>query len=464
MPPAMREGGRLVVIGGVAAGMSAASRARRLRPDIEIVVFEKGRDVSYASCLMPYFVSGEIESRDRLIRYTADFFRTERHIDVRTETEATAVDTTGRTVTFRGTDGAESSISYDTLVIATGARAAKPPLPGIDMPGVYTLRNIADGERLREIVDTGRVRKAVIVGGGYIGLETTEALVSRGVDVTIVEALPTLLSTYDLDMSEHIERELLDRGVVVRKETPVEGFEPRDGSDSLGYVKAGGQRLEADMALVAVGVRPVSELAAAAGIELGQSRAIRVDSRQVTSVPSVLAAGDCCESRHRVTGKQVWIPLGTTANRQGKIAGENAVGGSVQFAGVVGSHIMRVFGLEVSQTGLTETVALDQGLDAVSNKIRALSRSHPFPGAAPVNVKLVFDRETGRLFGGQIVGRDGGGKRIDTVAAALCAGMTVGELADVDLSYSPPFSPVWDPVAMAALQAKKKVGVAVRQQ
>jgi NADPH-dependent 2,4-dienoyl-CoA reductase/sulfur reductase-like enzyme len=452
----MREGGRLVVVGGVAAGMSAASRARRLRPDIGITVFERGGDVSYGSCLLPYFVSGAIEDRDSLVRVTAESFRTERRVDVRLHTEVTAIDRVRRTVSFRGRDG-EGQVSYDALVIATGASAVRPPLPGIDIPGVVTLRTLSDGEHLRALLDAGGVTKATVVGGGYIGLEMAEALVSRGVAVTIVELLPTVFSTFDADMSEFVARELLDAGVEVRTGTGVEGFETRDGGTGLGYVIAGGQRLASDLALVSVGVRPSTGLASAAGIELGTTGAIRVNARQVTSEPSILAAGDCAEAHHVVTGKPAWIPLGTTANKQGKLAGENAVGGSARFGGIAGTNIAKVFGLEAAQTGLTEGAAADEGLAAESVKIRSTTRAHAYPGAGEVRVKLVFEPDGGRLLGGQIVGREGAGKRVDTIAAALHAKMTVSDLAEVDMSYAPPFSPVWDPVAMAALQAVKKV-------
>ncbi|MFH1688821.1 MAG: FAD-dependent oxidoreductase [Candidatus Eisenbacteria bacterium] len=457
MPPAMREGGRLVVVGGVAAGMSAASRARRLRPDVEIVAFEAGGDVSYGACLLPYFVSGVIASRDSLVRVEADSFRKERRIDVRLNTEVTALDPVKRTVAFRGPDGSNGSLSFDALVLATGAAAVKPHLPGIDIPGVTTLRTLADGENLRKRLESGGVRKATVVGAGYIGLEMAEALASRGITVTVIELLPTVLSTFDPDMSELVEGELRAMGVMVRKETGVKGFEPQDGAHDLGYVVAGGQRLEADLALVSVGVRPSVGLASAAGLELGRTGAIKVDARQVTSVPSVLAAGDCAEAMHVVTRRPVWIPLGTTANKQGKLAGENAVGGSAQFGGVAGTNIAKVFGLEVAQTGLTERAAAEEGLTAASVRIKSLTKAHGYPGGGEIHVKLVFEPEGGRLLGGQIIGREGAGKRIDTIATALHARMTVADLADIDMSYAPPFSPVWDPVAMAALQAVKKV-------
>lgn len=457
MPSAMREQGRLVVIGGVAAGMSAASRARRLRPDIEVVVFEKGADVSYGSCLLPYFVSGVIEDRRGVIRYEADFFRRERHIDVRTGTEVVSVDTKAKTVAFRDAGGTAGELSFDALVVATGATAFKPALSGIDMPGVFTLRTLPDAEALRETLESGSIRRGIIVGAGYIGLEMAESLAARGVEVTVIELLPRALSTFDPDMSELVEKKLARRGVILRTGTSVDGFEVGDSSESLGYVVAGRQRLAADLALVSIGVRPAVGLAKAAGIELGQSGAIKVDARQVTSEPSVLAAGDCCEAHNVVTGRPGWIPLGTTANKQGRVAGENAVGGNARFGGMAGTNITKIFDLEVSQTGLTLEAAAAEGLAAESVRIRATSRAHSYPGSAPVTVKLVFEKGTGRLFGGQIVGGEGAGKRIDTLAAALHAGMTVRDLGGIDMAYAPPFSPVWDPVLVAANQAVKKV-------
>lgn len=455
MPSAMRHGGRLVVIGGVAAGMSAASRARRLRPDIEIVAVEKGRDVSYGACSLPYFIGGVVRDRSDLIAYDADFFRRERQIDVRLSTEAVALDPRKRTVTLKSVDGAAEALAFDGLVIGTGARPARPPLPGIDMEGVFTLRTLADGESLKGAIDGGGVKNAVVIGGGYIGLEMAEAFAARGVTVTVLELLPNLLSTYDPEVSAIVEKELLRHGIIVHKGLRVEGFEP-DASGRLGYVFAGGQRIPTDLALVSVGVRPNVELAKAAGIALGPTGAIKVDARQVTSEPSVLAAGDCCEAMHVVTRRPAWVPLGTTANKQGRVAGENAVGGAAQFGGIAGTNVTKVFELEVAGTGLSTEAARKEGLDPGSVQITASSRSHAYPGGSPITVRLIFERGGGRLLGGQMVGREGVAKRIDTVATALHAGMSVSQLSDIDMSYAPPFAPVWDPVLVAAGQAAHK--------
>lgn len=456
VPPAMREGGRLLVVGGDAAGMSAASRARRLRPDIEIVVLERGRIVSYGACSLPYYISGVVEKRDDLIAYDADFFRRERHIDVRLESNALALDPRAKTVTYDHPGGTET-IEFDALVIGTGARAAIPPLSGMELPGVFVLRTVPDGDAIRQFIEDRAVKNATVLGGGYIGLEMAEALVERGITVTVLELLPTVLSTYDPGMSEIVARELADKGVTVRTETRIEGFEGGAG-DSVGYVVASGQRLPSEMIIVSAGVRPNTALAESGGLELGDSGAIRVDARQITSAPSVLAAGDCSEATHMVTGRPTWIPLGTTANKQGRIAGENAVGGSRKFAGVAGTNVTKIFGLEAAQTGLSTAAAEKAGFVVDSARIRARSRSHAYPGGGPITVKIIFEKETGRLLGAQIIGAEGAAKRIDTVATAIYGRMTVSDLAVIDMSYAPPFSPVWDPVLVAAGQAVKKLG------
>jgi NADPH-dependent 2,4-dienoyl-CoA reductase/sulfur reductase-like enzyme len=322
---------------------------------------------------------------------------------------------------------------------------------------VHFLRTLEDADAIKAAVDAG-IERVSIVGAGYIGLEMAEAFSAGGSAVTVLEFLPDVLSTYDPDMSEIVERELLDRGVILHKETRVEGLEPAVGGDRVGYVIAGGRRVATDAVLVAAGVRPAVSLAAQAGIELGTTGAIRVDARQMTSDPCVLAAGDCSEALHIVTGKPAWIPLGTTANKQGRIAGENAVGGSARFAGIAGTNTTKVFDLEVAQTGLSSAAAEKEGIGIASVRITAGSRAHTYPGGAPITVKLLFDAGSGRAVGAQMAGREGVAKRIDTVAAALHARMSVADLAGVDMSYAPPFAPVWDPVLIAANEAVKKVG------
>ena len=454
---AIPENGRLVVVGGDAAGMSAASRARRLRSDIDIVVLERGYDVSYSACSLPYYIQGVVEHRDDLIAVGADEFRDSRGIDARLGTPVVAVEPRGRRVVYATIeDETTHELAYDALVLAMGASAVSLPVPGAELDGIFTLRTIPDADEIKLRLKQDHVLRAVVVGGGYIGLETAEALAGLDLDVTVVEMAPRVMTTYDEELSEIIRAELERNGVSVVTNAAVESFE----GDSRGvtHVVAAGELLEADIAIVGVGVRPNVELAGTAGLELGESGAIRVDRHQRTSDDHIFAAGDCAEHYHVVTGAPAWIPLGQTANKQGRIAGTNAVGGSERFGGTAGTNASKVFGLEVAGTGLTETVARQRGYDCSSAMIESRSRSGAYPGAKPLFVKLVFETGSGRILGGQLVGAEGVAKRVDSVATAIFAGMTVQELAVVDMSYAPPFSPVWDPVLIAASQAAKKVG------
>ncbi|MBD3368651.1 MAG: hypothetical protein GF405_10855 [Candidatus Eisenbacteria bacterium] len=437
--------------------MSAASRARRMRPDLDIVVLERGYDVSYSACSLPYYIEGLVEHRDDLIAMGADEFREERDIDVRLGTPAVAVDTAGRRVVYATVeDSTTRELGYDALVIGTGATAVAPPIPGIDSPGVFTLRTIPDADRIKLYLKRESVERAVVVGAGYIGLEMADALAGLELDVTLVELADRILTTYDEDMASVVEGELKRNGVTVITGSGVEGFEG-DG-EKLTHVLCGSGRVEADIAIVGVGVRPNVDLAGTAGLELGEGGAIRVDRRQRTSDERVYAAGDCAEHYHVVTGEPAWVPLGQTANKQGRIAGTNAVGGDEVFGGIAGTNVSKVFDLEIAGTGLTEEAAREHGFDCGAVTIESRSRSGAYPGGGPLHVRLVFERSTGRVLGGQLVGTEGASKRVDSVATAIFAGMTVGKLATVDMSYAPPFSPVWDPVLIAASQAAKKVG------
>jgi NADPH-dependent 2,4-dienoyl-CoA reductase/sulfur reductase-like enzyme len=449
--------GRLVVVGGDAAGMSAASRARRLRPDIEIVVLERGYDVSYSACSLPYYIEGLIEHRDDLIAVEAEEFRRKRNIDVRLGAPALAVDAEGRRVVYATIeDETTREVGYDALVIGTGATAVVPSIPGIELPGVFTLRTIPDADRIKLHLKREGVRRAVVAGGGYIGLEVAGSLRGLGLEVTLVELAPRILGTYDEDMARLVTDELERNGVRVMTGAGVSSFEGDE--HGLRSLAVGDERLEADIAVVGVGVRPEVALAETAGLALGETGAIRVDERQRTSHERIFAGGDCAEHYHVVTGRPEWIPLGQTANKQGRVAGTNAAGGDARFAGVAGTNVSKVFGLEVAGTGLSEAAAADAGLEFESVRITSRSRSHAYPGGSELDVKLVFERGSGRVLGAQLVGAEGAAKRVDSVATALFAGMTVAELASVDMSYAPPFSPVWDPVLIAASQAAKKVG------
>jgi NADPH-dependent 2,4-dienoyl-CoA reductase/sulfur reductase-like enzyme len=449
-------GERLVVIGGVAAGMSAASRARRLNPKIEIMVFEKSGFVSYGSCGLPYFVSDVIKAPENLVVYDAKFFKEKRNIDVYLHHEVLKIFPAKRSVLVKDLErNKEFEVGYDKLVIATGARAVKPNIKGIDLNGIFTIRFLEDGIAIKNFIRENSPKKALIIGAGYIGMEMAEALVSLGIDVTIVEVMPNILGSMDDEINEVIEAELQKNGVKLLKSTSVVEF-VGDGFVRKAILN-NGSSLDVDLVIVGAGIKPNSEIARDAGIEIGRSGAIAVNQRMETNIPGVFAAGDCAEAFHLVLGRPVYIPLGTTANKQGKVAGENAVGGNAIFKGIVGTAVFKVFELEVARTGISEKQAKEEGIDYVSTVIEHGSRAHYYPGGSKIRVKLIAERKTGRLLGAEMVGKDGVAKRIDVFATALHARMSIGEIAGLDLSYAPPFAPVWDPILIAANDIEKKL-------
>ena len=448
-----------MVIGGDAGGMSASAQARRLRPrdELEIVVFERGAFTSFAACGLPYLVGGEVAGPDELVARSPEEFRRS-GVDVRTDHEVVSIDTDARTVEVRGPGSGGTTVEpYDELLIATGAVPVRPPFPGIDARGVFDLRTIPDGVAVDAAVRDAR--RAVVVGAGYIGLEVAEAFRLRGLQVTVIELADQPMVTLDPDMAAAVT-EALDRlGVELRLGEGVQSFEVGDDGSVRGVVTSAGT-VPADIVVVGLGARPNSSLAAAAGVPIGPSGGIVVDRRMRSRVDHVWAAGDCVESFHRVSRQPVNIALGTHANKQGRAAGTNLGGGYASFGGVLGTAITRVGDLEVARTGLNEREAAAAGFEFVTATNTAPSRAHYYPDGSDVTVKLVAERRTGRLLGGQIVGGAGAGKRIDVVATALWNDMTVEELGGIDLAYAPPFSPVWDPVLLAAGRAAGAVAAA----
>lgn len=441
---------KLVVIGGDAAGMSAASKVRREHPEREIVVFERGAHTSYAACGMPYFIAGQVQSSERLIARKPEVFRDRQNIDVRTRHEVLEIDTERRYVSVRDLErDVIFEESWDDLLIATGASPVVPDLPNVDAEGIFSLSTLQSGIDVFEYVQAHRPAKAVIIGGGYIGIEMAEALLDRGMQVALIDMAPEVMVTMDPDIAASISGAMRDAGIGVFLDEKLERFETApDGK--LRAVVTNRRTLEADLVILGIGIRPNASLAEAAGIALGDSGAIRVNQRLETSAPNVWAAGDCAESFHRIKEKPVFIALGTVANKHGLVAGINISGTPMEFPGVLGTAITRFRDLEIARTGLSEKEAEAIGIPFRARTIEALTRSHYFPGAAKLKVKLLVEDQTGRLLGGQIVGGSGAGKRIDTLAAALTAGMTAEQLAYLDLAYAPPFSPVWDPVQTAA--------------
>ncbi|MBF6435484.1 FAD-dependent oxidoreductase [Nocardia cyriacigeorgica] len=446
---------RLVIIGGDAAGMSAASQARRMRGpgELSIVVFERGHFASYSACGIPYWVGGHVTDRDALIARTPQEHRA-RDIDLRMRTEVVDIDIDRRRVRARELDsGAESWTDYDKLVLATGARPIRPPLPGIDAEGVHGVQTLDDGQALIDTLERAESRRAVVVGAGYIGVEMAEALINRGFEVTLINRGPEPMSTLDPDMGALVRTAMGGMGVKVVGNAEVTAI----GTDAAGRARSvvtAQAEYPADVVVLGIGVRPETTLAEAAGLPLGEHGGLLTDlSMRVRGRDDIWAGGDCVEVLDLVSGVDRHIALGTHANKHGQIIGANIGGGYATFPGVVGTAVSKVCDLEVARTGLREKDARAIGLQYVSVTIESTSRSGYFPGAEPMTVKMLAERRTGRLLGVQIVGREGAGKRVDIAAVALTAGLTVEQMTALDLGYAPPFSPVWDPVLVAARKA-----------
>jgi NADPH-dependent 2,4-dienoyl-CoA reductase/sulfur reductase-like enzyme len=422
--------------------------------EIEIPAFERGSRTSYAACGLPYLIGGLVEAPAELVARTPEEHQA-KGIDVRIRHEVTAIDTQACTVMVRNLDtGQESVAHYDELLIATGASGITPPWPGIDAEGVLQLRTLADAAKVDQVLAAG-TQHAVVVGAGYIGLEVAENLLARGLAVSVIEKLDAPMgAVLDADMAAAVTDAMRSAGIDLRLGTSVTGFTVSDGRVTAVETEAG--PIQADLVVIGLGVRANTELARAAGIGVGEGGGIIVDDRLRTGTPHVWAAGDCVESRHRMTGRGVVMALGTHANKQGRAAGTNIAGGEATFGGVLGTAITKFQQLEIARTGLTEREAAAAGLDAVAVTTEASSRAKYYPGAQSMRIKIVAERQTGQLLGAQIVGGEDAGKRIDVLATALWNGMTVQEVSGMDLSYAPPFSPVWDPVLLAAGKAASK--------
>ena len=423
----------LVIIGGVAAGLSAAARARRIAPDLEIVVLEKGPVISYGACGLPYVVEGRVKEPSDLIVYTPEYFRKERKVDVRTGARVVAISHPRREVTLESGE----RVRYEHLVIATGAHCDTCGIGRLP-PHVFTLHTLDDAARLRDFLREKQSRYGVVVGAGYIGLEAADALRRNGLHVTVLERSQSLLLRGD-DWWTGLVRRQLDRyGVELRLGAEVRAID-----------------FPADVVVLAAGFKPNVELAAEAGIEIGRTGAIRTDDRMETNLRGVYAAGDCAEAGHIVTGRPAWIPLGTTANKMGRVAGANAAGGRERFPGIVGTSIVRVFDWAFATTGLDAGRARAEGFSPAAVQIEAKSKPGYF-GGSNTFVELVADRTTRRLLGGSVVGDDGAAGRINVIAGALQTGMRVEQFEQLDLAYSPPYATVWDPVLIAAQQLMKE--------
>ncbi|SCE81883.1 NADPH-dependent 2,4-dienoyl-CoA reductase, sulfur reductase [Micromonospora viridifaciens] len=447
---------RLIVVGGDAAGMAAASQARRRRDraELEIIAFERGHFTSYSACGIPYWISGVVPERDQLVARDPATFREQFDIEVRLRHEVVAIDLDRREVLARDlAGGGQVRQGFDTLVYATGATPVRPDWACGALAGVFGVQTLDDGAALLDWLEREpHPRRAVVVGGGYIGVEMAEALLQRGLSVDLLEQADQPMSTVDADMAELVSEAMRGIGIRIRTGLSVTDLRERDGRIAAVVTPEG--PIPADVVVLGLGVRPNTALAEAAGLPLGPTGGVRTDRRmRVPGVPGVWAAGDCVETLHRVGGMPVHMPLGTHANKQGRVVGINIGGGYATFPGVIGTAVTKVCDLEVGRTGLRERDALAAGFEFVSVIAESTSRAGYYPGARPMTVKLIAERPGGRLLGAQIVGWSEAAKRIDALAVALWNGMTVDEMTSLDLGYAPPYAPVWDPVLIAARKA-----------
>ncbi len=442
---------KLLIVGGVAGGASAAARARRLSEDAHIVLFERGPDVSFANCGLPYYLGGEIAERDKLLVVTPDRLRTRLNLDVRVRTSVEAIDRAAKKVYVRDlASGREYEETYDKLILAPGAAPLRPPLPGIDLPGIFTLRNLQDVDRIKSRMDQG-VKQAVVIGAGFIGLELVENFVRRGIATTVVELQDQVLPPFDKEMTTPIAQELASKGVSLLLGQSAEAFE--SAPDGLVVRLKSGQRLPAQLVVLGVGVRPENKLAVEAGLEAGPRGGIRVNDHLQTSDPDIYAVGDATEVKDFVTGDPAQVPLAGPANRQGRIAADNIFGRAARYRGTQGTAIVRVFDKTAAMTGASEKVLKRSKRSYRKVYVHPTNHAGYYPGAQAMTLKLLFDPETGKVLGAQAVGGEGVDKRIDVLAVAIQAGMTVFDLEEMELAYSPQYGSAKDPINVAGFVA-----------
>ena len=443
---------KVIIIGGVAGGATTAARIRRVDESAEIILLEKGKYISYANCGLPYYIGGVIEEREKLFVQTPEAFSTRFRVDVRTENEVIFIDRKRKTVTVRQSSEDTYEESYDKLLISTGASPVRPPLPGIDLSGIFTLRNVADTDKIKAYIDSHAPQKAVVVGAGFIGLEMAENLHAQGAKVSIVEMGNQVMAPIDFSMASLVHQHLMDKGVNLYLEQAVASFE-RNGKGLKVNFK-NGQSIAADIVILSIGVRPETNLARAAELTIGPAGGIAVNAYLQTSDESIYAIGDAIEYRHPITGKPWLNYLAGPANRQGRIAADNILGAKIAYEGSIGTSIAKVFDMTVASTGLPGKRLRVEGIEYMSSTIHPSSHAGYYPDAMPMSIKITFDKQTGRLYGGQIVGYDGVDKRIDELALVIKHEGTIYDLMRVEQAYAPPFSSAKDPVALAGYVAE----------
>jgi NADPH-dependent 2,4-dienoyl-CoA reductase/sulfur reductase-like enzyme/rhodanese-related sulfurtransferase len=438
---------RIVIVGGVAGGASAAARARRVDEKAKIDLFERGPYISFANCGLPYFVSGEISERSKLIIMTSERFWQRARVRAHVNHEVISIDRKSKVILVKGPGEIEHEVPYDKLILSQGARPIVPRIPGADLPHVFTLRDIPDMDRIMSFLKERQPKSAVVIGGGFIGLEMAEAFHRLGMSVTVVEKSPHILPLLDADMATHFEEQIRQPS-----------FEFKTNTEAVRFTETAvefsdGSALPARLILLSVGVRAEVELAKKARLEIGSTGGVRVNARMESSDPDIYAVGDAAETTHAVTGARSRIPLAGPANRQGRIAGSNAAGGHMTYPGALGTSIVRVLNMTAGFTGLNNAQALKAGFTTLTSVTRDLSHAHYYPGALPLVIKIVFEEATGRLLGAQVLGADGVDKRTDVLATAIAAKMSVFDLENLDLAYSPPFGSANDPINIAGFVA-----------
>jgi len=443
---------KIVIVGGVAAGATAAAKARRMSADAQITMLEAGQDISFANCGLPYYIGGDIKSRSKLILQSPESFKEQYNVDVFTHTEVRSIDRQSKVVhTIDKVNGVQKQFEYTKLILAQGGKPIKPTLPGIDLPHVFTLWTLEDMDNIDRFINEAKPQKAVVIGGGFIGLEMAEALVKRKLQVSVVEMMPHVMSVMDGETAGFIENEMLAYDVDLHTSTSVTGISDKS------VLLSNGATLEADMILLSVGVRPTLQLAKDSGLELGEAGGLLVNQFLQTSDPDIFGAGDMIEIEQRINGLKVRLPLAGPANRQGRIAAENALGGKHVYRGAIGTSIVRVFDAVAGTTGLSLRQARNLGMDADAVVVHKEHHTSYYPGAETVSVMLIYDRNTGVVLGGQTCGYQGADRRLDVIATAAANRLTVHDLADVDFAYSPPLGTANDAINMAAYTAENRI-------
>lgn len=462
---------KTIIIGGVAGGASAAARLRRLDDAIEIIMIEKGPYISYANCGLPYYISATIPDRENLLVQTPEDFNNRFAVDVRVLTEAVEIDRNEKTISLIERDATGSVVreykeSYDKLILSPGSKPLKPPIPGIDRDNIFTLWTVPDVDKIKSYLDSLKPQNAVVVGGGFIGLEVAENLSERGIKVSLIEGATQVMMPLDFEMAQIVHQQLSIQGIDLHLGKVVSAFEKGTSSNKTNVIVAGGTRLEADVIILAIGVRPQTELAKRAGLSLNKRGGIIIDKNLKTSDPDIFAVGDAVEVENIVTGVPVMIPLAGPANKQGRMVASNILGEKKEYKGSMGTSVVKIFNLTVATTGLNEktlkALGKEYGKDYLFTMTHSDSHAEYYPGACPIDLKMIFEPNTRKVLGAQIVGNEGVDKRIDVLATVIRLGGTIDDLAELELAYAPPYSSAKDPVNMAGFVAENILGGVVK--